>query len=70
MGGNAEEPSSPGRLDILQEGNIKGAGVGHHFVPKDESVEKTKLAGTQGKKGTFITFGRRGRQLKMITRIL
>lgn len=70
MGGNAEEPSTPGTLDILQEGNIKGAGVGHQLVPKDKPAEKTNLAGTQGKKGTFITFGRRGRQLRVIIKIL
>ena len=48
---------SPGRLYILQERNLKGAGAGCPHVPKDELVgKKTGLAeqrdwaGTQEKK--------------------
>lgn len=54
--GRAEEQSSRGRLDTLQEGNIKESGVGCRLVPKNEPMEKTNLAeqrplsGAQGKK--------------------
>jgi len=37
--------SCPGRLDILQEGNLKGAGAGHSYLLKGELAgKKTGLA--------------------------
>ncbi|KAK4832250.1 hypothetical protein QYF61_021602 [Mycteria americana] len=57
LGGSPEGQRSPGRLDILQEGNLKGAGAGCPHVPKDEQVgkktglaEQSTLAGSRGKK--------------------
>jgi len=48
---------SPGRLDILQEGTLKGTGAGHPHVPKDKPTgkkaglaEQGALSGTQEKK--------------------
>jgi len=45
---------------------LKGTGAGHPHVPKDEPAgkktslaEQRALAGTQEKKGEFMTFGRR-----------
>jgi len=66
---------SPGRLDILQEGNLTGAGADRPHVPKDEVVgKKTGLANqralAQEKKREFVAFGRRGRQLRRTTRML
>jgi len=55
LGDSPEGQSGPGRLDILQEGNIKGTGAGHTHVLKDKLVGNTSLAegitlaGTQGK---------------------
>jgi len=76
LGGSPKGPMSAGRLDILQEGNVKGAGAGHAHVPKDKMVGKTTglaeqgaLAGTQEEKGEFITFGRRSRQLGRTTKM-
>lgn len=58
------------------EGNLKGVGAGCPFVPKDELMgKKTSLvdqgtfAGTLGKK-EFMTFERRGRQLRKSTSML
>jgi len=49
--------SPPGRLNILQEGDLKGAGAGHHYVLEDELVgrrmglaEEGALAGSREKK--------------------
>ena len=57
LGGSPEGQRSPGRLDILQEGNLKGAGAGRPHVLKDELAgkktglaEQRALAGTQEKK--------------------
>ncbi|KAK4810447.1 LOW QUALITY PROTEIN: hypothetical protein QYF61_004227, partial [Mycteria americana] len=57
LGGSPEGQRSPGRLDILQEGNPKGAGAGRPYVPKDKLVgkktglaEQGAFAGTQEKK--------------------
>ena len=76
LGGSPEGQRSPGRLDILQEGNLKGTGAGHPHVLKDEPAgkktslaEQRALAGTQGKKKEFMTFGRRARQLRRTTRM-
>ncbi|KAK4826796.1 hypothetical protein QYF61_011604, partial [Mycteria americana] len=45
LGGSPEGQRSPGRLDILQEGNLKGTGAGCPHVPKDEPAgKKTGLA--------------------------
>lgn len=69
-----EWQSNPGRLDIVQEGNFKGAEVGYLPVPKDEPVGKIGLT-EQGvclglrKKREFMAFGRRGRQLRRTTRM-
>jgi len=56
LGGSLEGQRSPGRLDILQEGNLKDAGPGHPLVPKDELAgkktgltENKALAGTRKK---------------------
>jgi len=55
--GSLEGERSPGKLDILQEGNLKGSGAGHPHVPKDKPVgkmtrlaEQRTLAGAQEKK--------------------
>lgn len=47
-------------LDILQEGDLKGAGAGHLHVPKDEPVgkktslsEERALAGIQEKRRVY-----------------
>ncbi|GAB0180778.1 hypothetical protein GRJ2_000543100 [Grus japonensis] len=51
---------SPGRLDILQEGNLKGAGAGCPHVPKDKPAgkktglaEQRALAGTRKKRRVY-----------------
>ncbi|KAK4815488.1 LOW QUALITY PROTEIN: hypothetical protein QYF61_003024 [Mycteria americana] len=56
LGGSPEGQRSPGRLDILQEGNLKGTRAGCPHVPKDEPAgkktslaEQRTLAGIQGK---------------------
>lgn len=66
----------------IQEGwtylrNLKSAGAGHPHVLKDKPVGKTTslaaqraLSGAQMKKNEFITFGRRGKQLRRATRTL
>lgn len=36
LGGHSQGQRSPGRLDILQEGNPKGTGVGSPYVLKGE----------------------------------
>ena len=76
MGGSPEGQRSPARLDVLQEGNLKGTGAGHPHVLKDEQAgsktslaEQRALAGTWAKKGEFMTFGRRGRPLRRTTRM-
>jgi len=73
--GGPERQRSPGSLDLLQEGNLKGAGADHLYVLKDELTgrktglaEQRALVGTQGEE--FLTFGRRGRQLRRTTRML
>lgn len=61
----------------FQEGNPKGIGAGSAHVPKDEPTgkktglaEQRALAGIQGgKKGKFITFGRKGEPLVGATRM-
>ena len=75
--GGSPEGRQPGRLDILQEENLQGAGAGCPYVPKDELAgkkaglaEQRTLAGTQEKKREFMTFGRRGRPLRRTTRML
>lgn len=77
MGASPEGVKNPGRLDVLQEGNPKGVEAGHSCVPKDEPAgnktglaEQTFLAGTQGEKGEFMIFGRRGRSLRRTTGML
>jgi len=45
LGGSPEGQRSPGRLDVLQEGNLKGAGAGHPHVLKHElEGKKTRLS--------------------------
>jgi len=44
LGDSPEGQRSPGRLDILQERNLKGTGAGHSHVLKDKLVGKTDLA--------------------------
>ncbi|KAK4832789.1 hypothetical protein QYF61_025657 [Mycteria americana] len=60
LGGSPEVQRHPGRLDILQEGNLKGAGAGHPHVLKDEPAGKTTSLAEQesfgwnsGKKGVY-----------------
>ncbi|KAK4812034.1 hypothetical protein QYF61_026172 [Mycteria americana] len=60
LGGSPEGQRSPGRLDILQEGNLKGAGAGRPHVPKDKPAgkktglaEQRALAGTQEKRRVY-----------------
>jgi len=57
LGESSEGQRSPGRLDILQVGSLKGTGAGCPHVTQDEPVRKTTglaeqgaLAGSQGKK--------------------
>ena len=57
LGGSSEGQESPGRLDILQGGSLKGTGAGCPHVMKDKPVgkktslsEQGALAGTQDKK--------------------
>lgn len=52
--GSSEGQMSPGRLDVLQEQNLKGSGAGCPHVPKDKPTqrmtdlaEQRTLAGTQ-----------------------
>jgi len=62
-------------LCTLQGGNLKGTGAGCPHVPKDEQAgKKTSLAEQSfgwdsGKKGEFMSFGRRGRPLRGTARI-
>lgn len=77
MGSSPEEQRDPGKVGILQEGNPKGARAACPHVPKDKLVgkktglaEQRVLAGSQGKKIEFISFGRWGRQLRRITKVL
>lgn len=63
--GSPEGQRNPGRRDILQEQNLKVAGEGCHHQLKDEPAsKKTGLAVIQEKKGEFMSFGRRGRQVR------
>lgn len=57
LGGSSEEQKCPGMLEVFQEGNLTGAGVGHPHVLKDKTVgmktslaEKRALSATQVKK--------------------
>lgn len=52
---------------MFSEGNLRGTGAGCAHRPRDELMgNKTRLAeqGTQGIKGEFMTFGRKGRKLR------
>lgn len=42
LGHSSEGQRGPRRLDILQDGDLKGTGAGHTFVPKDNS-ERRKI---------------------------
>ena len=54
--GSAEGKRSPGRLDTLQEGNLKGAGAGRTHVQKEGPAgEKTGLAEQRALAGTQET---------------
>ncbi|KAJ7424452.1 hypothetical protein BTVI_06418 [Pitangus sulphuratus] len=45
---------NPGRLDILQEVNLKGTGAGHHHGPEDEPMgKKTGVAEQRALSGTW-----------------
>jgi len=75
LGGCPEGPRSLGRLDIPQEGNLKGAGTGHPYVLKDKQRGRRPACLNRelwlelGKKREFMTFGRKDRELKRIIRI-
>jgi len=76
LGGLTEGQRCPGRLDTLQGRSIQGAGAGHCDGPKDQTAgnktglaEQRALTGTQGKKGEFMSFERRGRPLRRTTRM-
>jgi len=44
LGGSPEGQMIAGELNIVQERNVKGAGAGHPYVPKNEPAGKTNLA--------------------------
>lgn len=70
-----ERQSSPRRMEVFQEENVKDIQVGHPLVLKDKLVEKTGpvegrfLVKTQTKK-IVHAFERRGIQFKKTTRML
>jgi len=47
LGDSPEGQRSPGSLDILPEGNLKGRGAGCLHVPKDEPARKKTSLGEQ-----------------------